>query len=285
MPTSYTTLLGFALPATGELSNTWGTVVNNSITELVEDAIAATATADVTGGDWTLSTTGSGATNEARCAILKPTGTPGVSRNIIAPSASKAYVVVNESDSSIVVKALATTGVTIPVGSKALIAWSGTDFVQIGASAGGSNTQVQYNSSGALAGSSALTFDSATGTLASTIYTGRLKAYSEAVTTATVSTSTYNLDLSLTNIFDITLGNNVTFTFTNPPSSGISKSVTVILRQDGAGNRTATFTNAYYSDGLPPTLSTGANDIDVLTFFTVNGGSFWFGTFAMANVS
>jgi hypothetical protein len=119
-----------------------------------------------------------------------------------------------------------------------------------------------------------------------TLTNKRLQAYVETVTTVgTVSASTYNIDLSLSNIFDITLGNNVTFTFTNPPSSGISKNCTVILRQDATGSRLATFTNAKYTDGTAPILSTGANQIDVLTFFTVNGGSFWFGTFAMANVS
>jgi hypothetical protein len=119
-----------------------------------------------------------------------------------------------------------------------------------------------------------------------TLTNKRLQAYNETVTTVgTVSASTYNIDLSLSNIFDITLGNNVTFTFTNPPASGISKNCTVILRQDATGSRLATFTNAKYTDGTAPILSTGANQIDVLTFFTLNGGSFWFGTFAMANVS
>lgn len=159
MPTTYTSLLGFALPATGELAGTWGTVVNDNITELVEDAIAATATQSVAGGDWTLSTTGSGAANQARCAIVIPTGSPGVSRNVIAPSQSKAYVVVNQSDAAIVFKGSATTGVTIGAGDKALVAWNGSDFVRVGASAGGSNTQVQYNNSGNLAGSANLTFD------------------------------------------------------------------------------------------------------------------------------
>ena len=113
-----------------------------------------------------------------------------------------------------------------------------------------------------------------------------LQSYSETVTTVgTVSASTYNIDLSLSNIFDITLGNNVTFTFTNPPSSGVSKPATIILRQDATGSRLATFTNANYTEGQDPVLSTGANQIDVLTFFTINGGSFYFGTFAMANVS
>lgn len=132
MATQYTDLLGFALPVTGELAGTWGDVVNNSITELVEDSIAGQATASVTSGDWTLTTTGSGSANQARCAILIPTGTPGVSRNIIAPSSSKAYIVVNQSNAAVVLKGSATTGVTVVAGGKALCVWNGTDFVQIG---------------------------------------------------------------------------------------------------------------------------------------------------------
>ena len=159
MPTSYTSLLGFALPATGELSGTWGDVVNDSITQLVEDSVAGSATQSVAGGNWTLTTTGSGAANQARAAILIPTGSPGVSRDIIAPSSSKAYIVINQSDAAVVLKGAATTGVTIATGDKALVAWNGSDFVRVGASAGGSNTQVQYNNNGNLAGSANLTFD------------------------------------------------------------------------------------------------------------------------------
>jgi hypothetical protein len=166
MATSYTSLLGFALPVTGELDGTWGTVVNNSITQLVEDSVAGTATQSVASGDWTLTTTGSGAANQARCAIIIPTGSPGVSRNVIAPSQSKAYIVVNQSNSSIVFKGSATTGVTITTGDKALVAWNGSDFVRVGASAGGSNTQVQYNDNGNLHGSSNMTFDGTTLTVA-----------------------------------------------------------------------------------------------------------------------
>ena len=119
-----------------------------------------------------------------------------------------------------------------------------------------------------------------------TIKNSTLESYQEKVqVVGTVSTSTYNIDLSQANIFDITLGANVTFTFTNPPASNFSKPTTIILRQGSAGNRLATFTGARYTDGIVPVLSTGINQIDVLTFFTLNGGSFWFGTFAMANVS
>ena len=129
MTTSYTSLLGLALPVTGELQGTWGDTVNNSITQLCEDAIAGVATASVTSADWTLTTTGSGAANQARMAILIPTGTPGVSRNIIAPSKSKTYTIINQSNASVVIKGASTTGVSVPAGAMADVAWNGSDFV------------------------------------------------------------------------------------------------------------------------------------------------------------
>ena len=131
MATSYTSLLGFALPVQGELSGTWGDVVNDSITQLVEDSVAGVATASVASGNWTLTTTGSGAANEARCAILIPTGSPGVSRNIVAPSSSKAYIIINKSDAAVVVKGSATTGVSVAAGTQAVVAWDGSDFVKV----------------------------------------------------------------------------------------------------------------------------------------------------------
>jgi hypothetical protein len=131
MTTAYTTLLGLALPVTGELAGTWGDTVNNSITQLTDDSIAGVATQSVAGGDWTLTTTGGGASNQARMAILIPTGSPGVSRNIIAPSKSKVYAVINQSDSDVVLKGAATSGVLIPTGASILCAWNGTDFTQV----------------------------------------------------------------------------------------------------------------------------------------------------------
>ena len=131
MTVNYTPLLGLAQPVTGTESGTWGDTINASLTALVESSIAGVATASVASGNWTLSTTGSGAANEQRMAILIPTGSPGVSRNIIAPSQSKIYIVINQSDASVVLKGAATTCVTITAGSQALVAWNGTDFVNI----------------------------------------------------------------------------------------------------------------------------------------------------------
>jgi len=147
MPSAYTSLLGFVQPVTGELNNTWGGVVNNQLTQLIEDSIAATSTADVTASDWTLSTTAGGVANEARTAILIATGTPGVPRVVYAPKSSKTYVVVNDSDSVLTLKGgpgSPTTGIAIQAGGSVLAAWDGADFIKVaggggGATGGGAN--------------------------------------------------------------------------------------------------------------------------------------------------
>lgn len=160
MTTLATALLGLALPTQGELTGTWGDTVNNSITNLTDSAIAGTTTisadADITLTDTQL------ASNQARQAVLLWTASGTVTRNITAPARSKPYIVINASGStqSIVLRGAGpTTGVTIPVGVKALAAWNGSDFVLVSASVAGANTQIQFNSNGVMGGSSNLTFD------------------------------------------------------------------------------------------------------------------------------
>ena len=132
MTTAYTSLLGLALPVTGELSGTWGDTVNNSITSLLDSAIAGTTTIS-SDADVTLTTT-TGAANTSREAILLWTAGGTVTRNITAPAQSKAYIVINASSStqSIVLRGVGpTTGVTIVKGEEAICAWNGSDFVKV----------------------------------------------------------------------------------------------------------------------------------------------------------
>lgn len=137
MPSSYTSILGLVLPTTGELTGTWGATVNTQLTQLVEDSIAGYATTSVAAGDWTLTTTGGGASNQARMAILVPTGAPGVSRSIFAPKLSKNYVVVNRSDAAVVLRGgpgTPTTGITIAAGVAQAAVWDDAlgDFRAVG---------------------------------------------------------------------------------------------------------------------------------------------------------
>jgi len=138
MTTAYTSLLGLALPVTGELSGTWGDTVNNAITSLLDTAVAGT-TSITTDADITLTTT-TGASNQARQAIILWNPASGTTtRNITAPAQSKIYTVINASGGtqSIVIRGVGpTTGVTIVKGESATVAWNGTDFVKVSTSGG-----------------------------------------------------------------------------------------------------------------------------------------------------
>ena len=138
MTTAYTSLLGLALPVTGELSGTWGDTVNTAITSLLDTAVAGTTSITVD-ADITLSTT-TGASNEARQAIILWNPASGTTtRNITAPAQSKMYTVINASGGtqSIVIRGAGpTTGVTIAKGESAQVAWNGSDFVKVGSSGG-----------------------------------------------------------------------------------------------------------------------------------------------------
>ena len=144
MTTAATSLLGLALPVNGELSGTWGDVVNTSITALLDSAIAGT-TAISTDADITLSTT-TLAANEAREAVILWTASGTATRYITAPAQSKTYIVINKTSStqSIVIRGVGpTTGVTVPAGRSAIVAWNGSDFVA-------ANSSVNGNASGYL---------------------------------------------------------------------------------------------------------------------------------------
>jgi hypothetical protein len=131
MTTGNTTLLGLALPVEGELDGTWGDVVNDSITSLVDSAVAGTTTLS-TDADVTLTTTALAA-NQARQAIIRWTASNGATtRNITAPAQSKVYFVINAGTGNIVIRGAGpTTGVLIPPGFNALVAWNGVDFTTI----------------------------------------------------------------------------------------------------------------------------------------------------------
>jgi len=138
--TAYTSLLGFALPVTGELSGTWGDIVNNSITNLLDSAIAGTTTI-TSDADVTLSTT-SGAANTSREAILLWTASGTVTRTITAPAQSKVYIVINKTGSTQSIKLVGvgpTAGVTILANEYAVCAWNGVDFVKVSNQYGISN--------------------------------------------------------------------------------------------------------------------------------------------------
>lgn len=130
MPTSYSPALRLALPATEELSGTWGATVNNNVTTMVEQAVAGYAAVTMTDADYTL-TTANGTTDEARCMYLKISGTLTAARNVICPTANKLYFVKNNTTGgyAITLKTSGGTGISISSGVTVALMCDGTNVV------------------------------------------------------------------------------------------------------------------------------------------------------------
>ena len=188
-----TALIGLTLPATGTLSGQWGDTVNNAISQIVDVAVAGTqqittdADVDLTLTTGTYASTGLTSTS-SQYAVLLCTGARTAARNINTPKQSKTYVVINDTSGGFAITVRGgptspTTGVTVAAGTRAIIAWNGSDFVNVGGgSAAGSNTQVQFNNSGAFGASSNLTWSGTT--LTSTGFGGPLNGTVGATTPA-----------------------------------------------------------------------------------------------------
>jgi len=286
---AYSSLLGLLLPDTGSLSGTWGTAVNDQITSLLDAAVAGTTTLS-TDADVTLTDTQSVA-NQARQAILLCTGARTVTRNITAPARSKAYIVVNATSGgqTVVIRGAGpTSGVSIANGTRALVAWTGSDFAVVAANqialadvtglGAGVATFLATPSSANLAaavtggtGSGALVFGTAP-TISDATFTD---GYTEESVTANSSTA-YTISLANGTAQFITMTGNCTFTFPTPTAG---KSFSLFLKQDGTGSRTATWPGTVlWPYGVTPTLTTTANKTDRFVF--TSDGTYWYGSVA-----
>ncbi|HJN60304.1 MAG TPA: hypothetical protein QF630_04600 [Alphaproteobacteria bacterium] len=81
-------------------------------------------------------------------------------------------------------------------------------------------------------------------------------------------------DVSANQVTSVTLAGNRTLD--NPTNMQDGATFVLTAKQDGTGSRTLSYGAAYkWPGGVAPTLSTGANDIDILTF--VSDGTSMFG--------
>ena len=109
-----------------------------------------------------------------------------------------------------------------------------------------------------------------------------IKDYGESVNAIGTPSDPQNIDLTLGNVVLATLGvgtgGETTFAFINPSPTGKACSFTLILTQDGTGNRTVEWpVSVQWASSTAPTLSTGAGDVDIFAFISVDEGTTWFG--------
>jgi hypothetical protein len=225
-----TSLIGLTLPVQGTLSGSWGNTVNNAISQIVDVAVAGTQTITVDTDINLAVTVGTDAStgltaNSSQYAVLLCTGARTALRFINTPKQSKTYVVINDTTGGFAVTvrggpSTPTTGVTVAAGTRAIIAWNGSDFVNVGGgSAAGSNTQVQFNSSGAFGASANLTFDGTTLT-ANDIIDSSLTASKPVFTNGSknlVSTGTLGVDQGGTGLTTLTANNVILGNGTSTP--------------------------------------------------------------------
>lgn len=99
----------------------------------------------------------------------------------------------------------------------------------------------------------------------------------EEVTTVTSSSNAATINLRDGNLFEHDLTENVTYTFSNPAASGRASSFVLKVIQDSSA-RTITWPSSVdWPAATAPTLTATNNGVDVFVFFTIDGGTTYYG--------
>jgi hypothetical protein len=286
----------------GANSGTWGTVLNQKVIDLVDDAIAGYTIVSCSSADITLSSN-NGSADQSRSAVLEFQGTLTSNVGITIPSVSKIYFVKNNTSGSyaITLKTAATTakttvtqGGTGPFVCDAVNVITGADTTGLGLGTAAtlnfgtsvnelipvSSADVRYIPtstsstissnkvfSGTVITSGTATFTSAT-TFSAAVSAASSTTFAGAVGTPEVSiasATSMNVDFSAGNNFAITLGTNATLA--GAVNGKVGQSGTITITQDGTGSRTLSYGASYnFPSGTAPTLSTAAAAKDIIVY-------------------
>lgn len=137
MPSTYSPDLRIELIANGEKTGTWGTITNDNLGTIIEDAISGLASVSVLSANQAL-TAQNGAADEARCAAVALTTTTTANFAVYVPPVTKLYVIINNSGYTATVycstvlgnTTAAGTGVAVPAGKSVLLRADGTNIVE-----------------------------------------------------------------------------------------------------------------------------------------------------------
>lgn len=255
MTTQYTPSLRLALPATGELDGLWGDVVNDQITELIEQALVGHTTINT----WTLNahtlTSVDGVVDEARSAVIVAQtgdGSVGSPFLITAPAQPKLYIVRN------------TTG----------------NVLGFTCSAPGSNTLNIPDDHAAY-----IVCDGATVSYAFN-YAANLRSEGMDVVDGTTAqsyvtlgaVSSVNLDARQANFYfmPVSPGGSVAVSLTPSVTSGLSQYVSFLALLVNPGTGTLIWPSSVrWPNNTAPIIN--SNTFNLFLFTTYSGSAFWYG--------
>ncbi len=112
-----------------------------------------------------------------------------------------------------------------------------------------------------------------------------LKDYGITHNVVSQSGDTLVIDLATGNSFVTTLTANIaTLTLQNPPATGKYGQFTLKVIQDGGGGAyTLAWPSAvHFPGGSDPVITTSNDAVDIITCFTINAGTVWYGDFSQA---
>ena len=102
-------------------------------------------------------------------------------------------------------------------------------------------------------------------------------SYNETYVSLTGTTPTVNWESG--NVFALSTTGNTTFTFSNPPSSGTAYGF--VLKLTAGGTHTITYPASVDWAGATAPDAPASGETDVLVFYTVNGGTTWYGAISI----
>jgi hypothetical protein len=134
MPSTYSPDLRIELIANGEKTGTWGTITNDNLGVIIEDAISAVASVNTLTANQAL-TALNGAADQARCSTVYLTTSTTANFAVYVPPVTKLYVIQNASSYTATVYAstvlgnttAAGTGAAVPAGKSMLVRCNGTN--------------------------------------------------------------------------------------------------------------------------------------------------------------
>ena len=291
MASTYTNRLGLEKQTDGENPNSWGTILNTNVIDLIDDAIAGYEIVSVSGTGITL-TDNNGTADQSRNAALEFAGTLTANVTITIPSEEKTYFVKENTAGSFAVqlKTAAGSALNLTQGQNTFVACDGTSIYQLDIP-----TSVTSFTANTLTATSITTsILDATDVNSTNVNSTNVSATT--VNTSTVSATVLNTDgtatfsgpvigtvTTLTDAASVALnlaqGNNFYVQMTsavgssrvleNPSNAVIGQcgSIYIIQSVSGTATKTISFGDAYrFKAGTAPTITQTTSAVDLMVY-------------------